>query len=82
MLTLAPVGVVILFASRHGRPLAADFGLRHPPWPRATGMVIAVLGTTFVSRAAWAVLLGIDNDAPDVTDRRAATSATLHTRSP
>jgi len=64
MLTLAPVGVVIHFASRHGRPLAADFRLRHPPWPRATGMVIAVLGTTFVSRAAWAVCSGSTTTHP------------------
>ena len=78
VLTLAPVGVVLLFASRHERPLAADFGLRRPPLARATGLVIAVLGATLVLSAVWAVSLGIDEDAPAVTDRLAATSGTLN----
>ncbi len=78
VLTLVTVGVVILFASRGGRPRAADFGLRRPPFARATGLVIAVLGTTLVLSAVWAVSLGIDKDAPDVTDRLAATSGTLN----
>jgi len=78
VLTLATVGVVILFASRRGKPRAADFGLRRPPLARATGLVIGVLGATLVVSAVWAVSLGIDKDAPDVTDRLAATSGTLN----
>jgi len=77
-LTLAPVGVVLLLASHHERPRAADFGLRRPPLALATGLVIAVLGATLVLSAVWAVSLGIDEDAPDVTDRLAATSGTLN----
>jgi len=78
VLTLAPVGVVLLLASRHERPRAADFGLRRPPFARATGLVIAVLGATLVLSAVWAVSLGIDEDAPSVTDRLAANSGTLN----
>ncbi len=77
-LNLATVAVAIGFASRHGRPRAADFGLRRPPLARATGLVIAVLGTTLVFSAVWTVALGIDDNAPDVTDRLAATSGTLN----
>lgn len=76
VLTLAPVGVVILFASRSGRLRAPDFGLRRPPLARATGLVIAVLGATLVLTVLWAVSLGTDKDVPAVSDRLAATSGT------
>ncbi len=78
VLTLAPVRVVLLFASRHERPRGADFGLRRPPLARATGLVIAVLGATFVLGEVWAVSLGSDEDGPSAIDRLAATSGTLN----
>jgi uncharacterized protein len=78
VLNLATVGVVILLASRHGRPRPSDFGLRSPPLARATVLVIAVLGATLMLSAVWAMSLGIEEGAADVPDRLAASSGTLN----
>jgi membrane protease YdiL (CAAX protease family) len=77
LLSLAQVAVVILFASRQGRPTAADFGLVRPPLARATGLVVAVLVAASVLSVAWTVALALDEDALDITDRLAVEGGTL-----
>ena len=77
VLTLAPVAVAILFASRKDRPTASDFGLVRPPLARATGLVSAVLVAVSVLTAAWAAALSLDEDAPNLTDRLAVEPGTL-----
>ena len=70
------VGLAVLFAAAHGKPHAADFGLRRPRLLRAAGLTISLGVGLFVLNAAWAQALGLDDDAPSVADRLVADHST------
>ncbi len=69
LLSVATVGMVLLLANMHGRPTAADFGLRRPPIGRAIGLTVGVwVGLTAVT-VLWVVALGLDDDDGPLTER-------------
>ena len=70
------VGLAVLFAAAHGKPRAADFGLRRPRLLRAAGLTISLGVGLFVLNAAWAQALGLD-DAPSIADRLVADDSTF-----
>ena len=73
---LLGVGLAVLVAAAHGRPRAADFGLRRPRLLPAAGLTIAIGVGLFVLSAAWAQALGLGDDAPSITDRLVADEST------
>ncbi len=76
LLTLAPVGLVILLARWQGLTTAADFGLQRPPLLRATGLVMAAAAFAFASTVLFGVVVGIDD--PNSADRFGARNDTLN----
>ena len=59
MQNVALVGAAYAFAALHGRPAAADFGLRRAPLWRSAGLLLAVWIGFFVLSAIWAAALGL-----------------------
>ncbi len=68
-LNVAPIGLALLLANMHGRPTAADFGLRRPPLRRAIGLLLAVWIALTAMTALWVVALGLDDDEGPLTER-------------
>jgi membrane protease YdiL (CAAX protease family) len=76
VLTLVPIGVIVVLARGHGIVSAPDFGLRRPPLLRAT-VLIAVIGLTlFAVTALLVALVGFGDEAPNYTLARAAVHGT------
>ncbi len=70
LLSVARVGMALLLANTHGRPTAADFGLRRPPIGRAVGLTLAVWVGLTLATVLWVSALGLDGeDAQALTDR-------------
>jgi len=68
-LMVAPIGLALLLANVHGRPTAADFGLRRPPIGLAIGLTVAVwVGVTALT-VLWVVAVAIDDDEGPLTER-------------
>jgi membrane protease YdiL (CAAX protease family) len=67
MQNVALVGAAYAFAALHGRPAAADFGLRSAPLWRSAGLLVLVWIGFFVLSAIWAAALGLheQQDLPD-----------------
>jgi len=77
VLAVASVGVALLLANMHGRPSAADFGLRRPPLKRAIGLLLAVwIGFTVVT-VLWISALGLDGEKAQALTNRLGTNGTL-----
>ena len=72
VLTLVPIGVIVVLARRHGTVSAPDFGLRRPPLLRATVLIAAIGLTLFAVTALLVALVGFGDEAPDTLDRAAA----------
>ena len=70
------VGLAVLFAAAHGKPRPADFGLQRPRLLRAAGLTISLGLGLFVLNAAGAQALGLDDDAPSISDRVVADEST------
>jgi len=69
LLGVAPIGLALLLANIHGRPTAADFGLRRPPLVRAIGLLLVVWIALTAVTVLWVVALGIDDDEGPLTER-------------
>ncbi len=76
VLNLLGVSIAVLFAAVHGKPSAADFGLRGPRLARSAALTLAVGFGVFVFAAVWAGALGLEDDGPSITDRLAAEDRT------
>ena len=77
LLDVATVGVALLLANLHGKPSAADFGLRRPPLGRAIGLLLAVgIGFT-VAAVLWVSALGLDEEEGQALTDRLGTDGTL-----
>ena len=70
------VGLAVLFSAAHGKPRPADFGLQRPRLLPAAGLTISLGLGLLVLNAAWAQALGLDDDAPSITDRLVADDST------
>ena len=53
LLAVATIVVAFLLASRHGKPSAADFGLRRPPLGRAIAVLLTVWIGVTVATVLW-----------------------------
>lgn len=69
LVNVASVGVALLVANMHGRPSAADFGLRRPPLGRAVGLLLAIWIALTAITGLWIVALGISDDESPLTER-------------
>lgn len=66
----------------HGRPTAADFGLRRPPLARSVGLLLAVwVGLTAVT-VLWGAAVKLDDEEGQALTDRLGTEGTLHSGVP
>lgn len=77
LLSVASVGMALLLANTHGRPTAADFGLRCPPIGRAIGLMLAVWVGLTVATVLWVSALGLDGEEAQALTDRLGTDTTL-----
>jgi len=77
LLSVASVGVALLLAKMHGKPSAADFGLRRPPLGRAIGLLLAVWIGFTVATVLWVSALGLDGEEGQALTERLGTEGTL-----
>jgi len=71
MQNAALVGAAYAFAALHGRPAAADFGLRPAPLWRSVGLLVVVWIGFFVLSAIWAAAVGL-NEQQDLPEELGA----------
>ncbi len=77
VLAVASVGVALLLANRHGKPSAADFGLRRPPLGRAIGLLLTVWIGVTVATVLWLSALELDGEDGQALTDRLGTDGTL-----
>ncbi len=77
LLSVAAVGIALLLANTHGRPTAADFGLRRPPIGRAIGLTLAVWVGLTLAIVLWVSVLGLDGEEGQALTDRLGTDGTL-----
>lgn len=68
-LNVAPIGLALLLANVHGKPSAADFGLRRPPLGRALVLLLGIWISLTVMTVLWVAALGISDEEGPLTAR-------------
>ena len=77
LLSVASFGLALFLANMHGRPTAADFGLRRPPLARSLGLLIAVwVGLTAVT-VLWGAAVELDDEEGQALTDRLGTEGAL-----
>ncbi|CAN5761036.1 hypothetical protein BH20ACT14_BH20ACT14_12060 [soil metagenome] len=77
LLSVASFGLALFLANMHGRPTAADFGLRRPPLARSIGLLLAVWVGLTVATVLWGAAVKLDDEEGQALTDRLGTEGTL-----
>ena len=77
LLSISSIAMAVLLASMHGRPTAADFGLRRPPIGRAIALTLVMWITLTVLTVLWISALRLDGEQGRALTDRLGTDGTL-----
>lgn len=77
LLSISSIAMAVLLASMHGRPTAADFGLRRPPIGRAIALTLVLWITLTGLTVLWISALRLDGEGGRALTDRLGTDGTV-----